>query len=169
MAWLADTLKVAMMIVLITPVAHAATPSRDLEGIKKKIDTEKRGLSQLQKKEGSVLQSLGAIDADLEKKTAELKQTTAKLTTVLSELQRKEKQAAQLRLSIRQRQALFAERAVALYRRLRGGKPGALTECTITWAGQPRNLRTRGVHANQVYAAVLATLRMVNASSVRRA
>ena len=123
MAWLADTLKVAMMIVLITPVAHAATPSRDLEGIKKKIDTEKRSLSQLQKKEGSVLQSLGAIDADLEKKTAELKQTNAKLTTVLSELQQKEKQAAQLRLSIRQRQALFAERAVALYRRLRGGKP----------------------------------------------
>jgi len=44
----------------------------------------------------------------------------------------------------------------------KGGKPGALTECTITWAGTPRNLRTRGVHANQVYAAVLATLRMVN-------
>jgi D-citramalate synthase len=44
----------------------------------------------------------------------------------------------------------------------KGGKPGALTECTITWAGEPRNLRTRGVHANQVYAAVLATLRMVN-------
>jgi D-citramalate synthase len=44
----------------------------------------------------------------------------------------------------------------------KGGKPGALTECTITWAGTPRNLRTRGVHANQVYAAVLATLRMIN-------
>lgn len=44
----------------------------------------------------------------------------------------------------------------------KGGKPGALTECTITWAGEQRNLRTRGVHANQVYAAVLATLRMVN-------
>jgi D-citramalate synthase len=46
----------------------------------------------------------------------------------------------------------------------KGGKPGALTECTITWAsaGDKRNLRTRGVHANQVYAAVLATLRMVN-------
>ncbi len=49
----------------------------------------------------------------------------------------------------------------------KGGKPGALTECTITWAGnvfgQPgRNMRTRGVHANQVYAAVEATLRMIN-------
>jgi D-citramalate synthase len=44
----------------------------------------------------------------------------------------------------------------------KGGKPGALTECTITWANEGRNLRTRGVHANQVYAAVLATLRMIN-------
>lgn len=49
----------------------------------------------------------------------------------------------------------------------KGGKPGALTECTITWAGningEPgRNMRTRGVHANQVYAAVEATLRMIN-------
>ena len=44
----------------------------------------------------------------------------------------------------------------------RGGKPGALTECTITWAGTPRRLRTRGVHANQVLAAVFATLRMIN-------
>ena len=47
----------------------------------------------------------------------------------------------------------------------KGGKVGALTECTITWdveGARGRKLRTRGVHANQVYAAVLATLRMVN-------
>jgi len=53
----------------------------------------------------------------------------------------------------------------------RGGKPGALTECTITWSGnasgnkagnQGKNMRTRGVHSNQVYAAVAATLRMIN-------
>ncbi len=47
----------------------------------------------------------------------------------------------------------------------KGGKPGALTECTIIWdveGARGRKLRTRGVHANQVYAAVLATLRMVN-------
>lgn len=43
-----------------------------------------------------------------------------------------------------------------------GGKTAAFTECTITWAGEHRNLRTRGVHANQVYASVLATLKMVN-------
>ena len=49
----------------------------------------------------------------------------------------------------------------------RGGKTGALTECTITWSGDHvgntgKNLRTRGVHSNQVYAAVEATLRMIN-------
>jgi len=49
----------------------------------------------------------------------------------------------------------------------KGGKTGALTECTITWAGDARgnsgrNMRTRGVHSNQVYAAVVATLRMIN-------
>ncbi|PCJ41241.1 MAG: 2-isopropylmalate synthase [SAR86 cluster bacterium] len=47
----------------------------------------------------------------------------------------------------------------------KGGKVGALTECTITWdveASRGRKLRTRGVNANQVYAAVIATLRMVN-------
>ncbi|MDG2091417.1 MAG: alpha-isopropylmalate synthase regulatory domain-containing protein [Gammaproteobacteria bacterium] len=46
-----------------------------------------------------------------------------------------------------------------------GGKAGALTECTITWdveGSRGRDLRTRGVYANQVYAAVIATLRMVN-------
>ena len=47
----------------------------------------------------------------------------------------------------------------------KGGKVGALTECTITWdseGARGRKLRTRGVNANQVYAAVIATLRMVN-------
>lgn len=44
----------------------------------------------------------------------------------------------------------------------RGGKTDALTECIITWSGAQRNFKTRGVDANQVLAAVKATLRMVN-------
>ncbi|MEX2469316.1 MAG: alpha-isopropylmalate synthase regulatory domain-containing protein [Pseudohongiellaceae bacterium] len=44
----------------------------------------------------------------------------------------------------------------------RGGKTDALTECIITWRGAQRNFKTRGVDANQVLAAVKATLRMVN-------
>lgn len=44
----------------------------------------------------------------------------------------------------------------------RGGDTSALTECIITWEMEDRELKTRGVHANQVLAAVKATLRMVN-------
>src|SRR5690606_7477229 len=44
----------------------------------------------------------------------------------------------------------------------RGGNTSALTECIITWSGEFRDLKTRGVDANQVLAAVKATLRMIN-------
>lgn len=44
----------------------------------------------------------------------------------------------------------------------RGGNTSALTECIITWQLAHRELKTRGVDANQVLAAVKATLRMVN-------
>jgi D-citramalate synthase len=44
----------------------------------------------------------------------------------------------------------------------RGGKADALTECTITWAGELGGFKTRGVHANQVFAAMNATIRMLN-------
>ncbi len=44
----------------------------------------------------------------------------------------------------------------------KGGETSALTECIITWQTNGKNLRTRGVHANQVYAAVHAALRVIN-------
>jgi D-citramalate synthase len=44
----------------------------------------------------------------------------------------------------------------------RGGRTDALTECSITWDTGQGELRTRGVHANQVFAAIAATLRMLN-------
>lgn len=44
----------------------------------------------------------------------------------------------------------------------RGGKTDALTECIITWSGEERDFKTRGVDANQVMAAVKATMRMIN-------
>ncbi|MGJ8689833.1 MAG: alpha-isopropylmalate synthase regulatory domain-containing protein [Gammaproteobacteria bacterium] len=44
----------------------------------------------------------------------------------------------------------------------RGGNTSALTECIITWSGEQRDLKTRGVDSNQVLAAVKATLRMIN-------
>lgn len=44
----------------------------------------------------------------------------------------------------------------------KGGETNALTECIITWQTNGKNLRTRGVHANQVYASVHAALRVIN-------
>ena len=44
----------------------------------------------------------------------------------------------------------------------RGGDTSALTEAIITWDLEERTLKTRGVHSNQVLAAVKATLRMIN-------
>lgn len=44
----------------------------------------------------------------------------------------------------------------------RGGKTSAITEAFITWDTGAGTLRTRGVHANQVFAAIKATIRMLN-------
>ena len=44
----------------------------------------------------------------------------------------------------------------------KGGQSSALTEVFTTWKDGPRTLRTRGVNANQVFAGISATLRMLN-------
>jgi D-citramalate synthase len=44
----------------------------------------------------------------------------------------------------------------------RGGTTSALTEAFITWNLDGETLRTRGVHSNQVFAAMKATIRMLN-------
>lgn len=44
----------------------------------------------------------------------------------------------------------------------RGGRTNALTECVITWDCDGQEIKTRGVHSNQVFAGILATLRIVN-------
>ncbi|OGG96651.1 MAG: 2-isopropylmalate synthase [Candidatus Lambdaproteobacteria bacterium RIFOXYD2_FULL_50_16] len=44
----------------------------------------------------------------------------------------------------------------------KGGKTSALTECIITWQQEGRRIKTRGVEANQVFAAINAAIKMVN-------
>ncbi|MCW8945019.1 MAG: 2-isopropylmalate synthase [Sedimenticola sp.] len=44
----------------------------------------------------------------------------------------------------------------------RGGKTNALTEATISWDMEGRRYNTRGIHSNQVFAAINATMRMLN-------
>ncbi|MBK1695207.1 2-isopropylmalate synthase [Chromatium weissei] len=50
----------------------------------------------------------------------------------------------------------------------KGGRTDALTECSINWNTEQGELRTRGVHANQVFAAIAATMRMLNILIHRR-
>jgi septal ring factor EnvC (AmiA/AmiB activator) len=108
---------------LVAALAHAATANRDLEGIKKKIESEKRVLSQVNKKEGSVIQSLSQVESELERKNKQLKHSTARLESVVSEMQKKQAEALELRESLEQRKTYLARRADALYRWQRSGSP----------------------------------------------
>lgn len=44
----------------------------------------------------------------------------------------------------------------------KGGHTSALTECVITWDCGHELRKTRGVHVNQVFAAILATIKLIN-------
>jgi D-citramalate synthase len=44
----------------------------------------------------------------------------------------------------------------------KGGTASALVECFVTWQDEGRKVRTRGVDANQVFAGIGATMRMLN-------
>ena len=101
----------------------AAAVDRDLEGIKRKIDDEKKGLSRLQVKEGSVLQSLGQIESELDRRTKELRLANVKLSSIAGELARKRDEAERLSRSIVSRQEIFHRRAAALYRWQRSASP----------------------------------------------
>lgn len=102
---------------------YGASVDKDLEGIKKKIERERQGISQVRKRQDSVLQSLGQIENDLEKKTKELKAANSKLASIVTEIRRKESEAQKLRLSLDERRMLLIKRAAALYRWHRGGSP----------------------------------------------
>lgn len=104
----------------------AASVNKDLEGIKRKIESERQGINQVRKREGSVLQALGKVERDLERKTKELNTANSKLASILGAMQQKETEAQRLRISLDQRRDLLMKRAVALYRWHRGGGPFVL-------------------------------------------
>jgi murein hydrolase activator len=108
---------------LLAAFTYSAGADRDLEGIKKKIESEKRVLSQVKKKEGSAIQSLSQVESELERKNKQLKQSTSKLNWVVSEMHKKQAETLRLRESLAQRKAYLARRAEALYRWQRGGSP----------------------------------------------
>ena len=108
---------------LIAALAYAASADRDLDGIKKKIELEKRVLSQVKKKESSVVESLSQVEIELERKNKQLKQSTSKLDFVVSEMHKKQAETVRLRESLEQRKTYLARRADALYRWQRGASP----------------------------------------------
>jgi len=129
-------LKIAMLLVSALPLCVGAAPvDKDLEGIKKKIENEKRGLSQVQKKEGSVLQLLGKMESELEKKNRQLKQANARLDAIMAEMSKEEAEAEKLHASISAKQQRLIERAVALYRWHRSGGPFIILNGNVSFGG----------------------------------
>jgi septal ring factor EnvC (AmiA/AmiB activator) len=125
----------------LSPLARPASVDRDLQGIKKKIENEKRGISQVQKKEGSMLELLGKIQNELERKTQELKEASARLGSITSEMRRREAEAEDLKLSLVQRKELFKKRALALYRWSRSGTPLVIFNGGLSWGAVSRHKR----------------------------
>jgi len=122
-----DSLALVLGIFAVLPsTANGAAANRELEGIRKKIENEKKGLSQLQVKEGSVLDSLGKIQSELDMRNQELKRATAKLIAVSDELALKESEAQSLDQSFASRSAILNRRAVALYKWHKSGSPLAV-------------------------------------------
>ena len=112
-----------LCLILMPQGVDAASAGKDLEGIRQKIESEKRSISQVQKREGSVLQSLGQIENDLEKKNKELNAANDKLNSIAREMARKESEVEKIIASIGQKRELIRQRAVALYRWHKGASP----------------------------------------------
>ena len=118
------TLSFFLALIFVAPLRlGAASADKELEGLKKKIAKEKQGISQVQRKEGSILQSLEQMEGELEQKTQRLKEANSKLNAIASAMQQKEAEAEQIQSSIRSRQGLLRRRIVALYRWHRSGSP----------------------------------------------
>jgi len=129
-------LKVLLLFVLVFPCCvDAASVDKDLEGVRKKIENERQGLSQVQKQEGSILQSLGKVDRDLEKKGRALKEASVKLDFIVAEMGKEEAEAERIHSSISQRQERLMQRAVALYRWYRSGSPFMILNGDVTLGG----------------------------------
>ncbi|MGH7796885.1 MAG: murein hydrolase activator EnvC family protein [Candidatus Binatia bacterium] len=116
-------------------LVSAAAVDRDLEGIKKKIEKEKKGLSRLEDRESSVLDSLEKIQTELEKRTQEIKLANTELTSVARELAAKQAEAERLAGSIAARLELLRKRAAALYRWQRTGTPFVVLNGNVSLSG----------------------------------
>ncbi len=114
---------VALFFFIASPIVQAAQVERELEGVKRKIEKEKQGITSVQRKEDSVLKNMEKIEEALDRKNQELKGINSSLESILADLQRREDAAKQISLSLGTRKELLKRRATALYKWLRGGSP----------------------------------------------
>jgi septal ring factor EnvC (AmiA/AmiB activator) len=112
-----------LLAFILGPPARAAEAGRELEGIKKKIERERQGITTVKKKEGSVLESLARIDGELDKKNKELKRINGALESIQTDIKGKEEEARKINSSIGARKDLLRQRARALYKWQRSGTP----------------------------------------------
>lgn len=118
-------LAVAVWLLALSPClpARAAEADRELEGIKKKIERERQGITTVKKKEGSVLESLAKIDGELDKKNKDLKKINGVIDSILADIKKKEAEARKSGDELDVRKDLLRHRVVALYKWRRMGTP----------------------------------------------
>jgi septal ring factor EnvC (AmiA/AmiB activator) len=110
-----------LLIFVLLPLLFGAAANHDLEGLKKKIEFEKKDLSRLQHKENSVADSLSKIQSELTKRNKEIELASSKLSSITGELKLKQAEAERLAGSTAMRLAMLQKRAAALYRWSRAG------------------------------------------------
>jgi len=120
------------LVLIALPALIGAMANRDLDGIKKKIEIQKKDLSRLHNKEVSVLGSLGKIQRELEIRNREIKLASAKLSTITGELNMKRAEATRLAGSTARLREALQRRVAALYRWKRAGKPLVVFNSDVT-------------------------------------
>ncbi len=111
----------ALLFFLLPFLALAAQVETELEGIKRRIERERQGITKVRKKEGSVLHDLERIGEELGNKNKQLGNINSRLESIFVDLQKKEKEAEKISSSIKARRELLKKRAQALYKWQRGG------------------------------------------------
>ena len=123
MACLRALIGACLLVLAGSRAVPGAVASKDLDGMKRRIESEKKGLSQLQIKEGGALKALGKIEEDLDRKSKYLKVTDDQYRAILGLIEKTETEARKVRGSMSQREALFRQRVTALYRWQRSSAP----------------------------------------------
>src|SRR5262245_55329138 len=105
------------LLLLVTSVAlGAVAPDRDLDGLRKKIAREKKGLAEIKVKEGSMQRALGKVEGELERRNRELRTAKNELSSAARTLASVKAEAQGTAEALWQRRAAWQNRVAELYR-----------------------------------------------------